>query len=149
MKRVLHGGILRVEFARQVRFGDHGIMRRKLVALVTKRTDPDLGEEINARIGVEDSGTCPAAERSVRESRNVRVRADRSDGSGQGNDALAGFKLGAGPDVPCHPNAVNPFGIGVRHYPISLKTTWNQINSERLLVLGFFRFLHNSNRVSE
>ncbi|KAK8564012.1 hypothetical protein V6N13_005770 [Hibiscus sabdariffa] len=71
----------------------------KMVVLVTKRTDLDLGSEINLRIGVEDGRTCPAPERTVREGRNVQVWADRSDRSGQRYHTLAGFKFDARPNV--------------------------------------------------
>lgn len=57
LERVLHGGVLRVEFAREVGFGDHGVVRRKMVTLVTERADPDLGREVNAGEGVKRGGT--------------------------------------------------------------------------------------------
>lgn len=55
---VLDGGVLRVEFTGEISFGNRGIMRRKMVALVTERADPDLGGEINARESVESGSTC-------------------------------------------------------------------------------------------
>ncbi|KAK8492564.1 hypothetical protein V6N13_054028 [Hibiscus sabdariffa] len=71
----------------------------KVVTLITKWTDPDLGSEIELRIRVEDGRTCPAPERSVREGRNVWVWADRSDRSDQRYHALAAFEFGARPNV--------------------------------------------------
>ncbi|KAK9017724.1 hypothetical protein V6N11_000729 [Hibiscus sabdariffa] len=60
---------------------------------------PDLGSEINLRIGVEDDRTCPASERSIREGWNARVWADRSNRSGQRYHTLVGFEFGARPNV--------------------------------------------------
>ncbi|KAK8678708.1 hypothetical protein V6N13_144200 [Hibiscus sabdariffa] len=60
---------------------------------------PDLGSEINLRIGVEDDRTCPTPERSIREGRNVWVWVDRSNRSGQRYHTLAGFEFGARPNV--------------------------------------------------
>ncbi|KAK8556014.1 hypothetical protein V6N13_070085 [Hibiscus sabdariffa] len=60
---------------------------------------PNLGNEINLRIGVEDDRTCPAPERSIRKGRNVRVWADQSNRSGQRYHTLAGFEFGARPNV--------------------------------------------------
>lgn len=53
---VLHGGVLRVEFAGEVSFGNSGIMRREVIALVAEGADPDLGSEIDTGEGVESSG---------------------------------------------------------------------------------------------
>ncbi|KAL4352750.1 hypothetical protein GQ457_06G024020 [Hibiscus cannabinus] len=92
-------GVLRVEFTRRVRFEDHGTILRKVVTLVTKWTDPDLGSEIDLRIRVEDDKTCLASERSVREGQNVQVWVDRSDRSSQWYHALATFEFGARPNV--------------------------------------------------
>lgn len=51
---VLHGGVLSVEFAGEIGVGDHGIVRREMVALVTERADPDLGGEVDASVRVEN-----------------------------------------------------------------------------------------------
>lgn len=99
-ERVLHGSVLRVEFTGEVSLGDHGIMRRKMVALVTERTDPDLGCEVHAREAVKDCGAGFAAKRRVWERGDVWVWTDRGNGGGEWDHALAGFDFGAWPYVP-------------------------------------------------
>ena len=91
------------------------VVRRERVPLEAERADPDLGGEIDAGEGVEDGDAGAALEGSVGEGRDVGVAADRGDGGGEGDDALAGFDLGARPDVPGHANSVHAFGIHVRH----------------------------------
>ena len=75
-KVIIDGGVLRVEFAGEVGFGDGVVMRGKVVALVTERTDPDLGSEIDAGERVECGGAGFATERGVAETGNVGVGPD-------------------------------------------------------------------------
>ena len=63
---VLIGGVLSVEFIGEICIGDHGIVRREMVALVTKGADPNLGGEGDASVRVESRGTSFLAKRSVR-----------------------------------------------------------------------------------
>ena len=60
-ERVLEGGVLRVEFGGDVGFGDAGVVRREVVALEAKRTDPDLGSKVDPAKGVEGRHTCLAS----------------------------------------------------------------------------------------
>ena len=50
------GGVLSVDFAEEIGIGDHGIVRREMVALVTEGADLDLGGEDDASVRVEDRG---------------------------------------------------------------------------------------------
>lgn len=51
---VVDGGVLRVEFAGDVGFGDGGsVMRREMVALEAEGTHPDLGGVVDATERVE------------------------------------------------------------------------------------------------
>lgn len=77
---VFDGGVLRVEFAGEIGLGDGVVVRREMVALIAEGTDPDLGGEVDAGEGVEGGGAGFAAERGVREARDVGVRADHGDG---------------------------------------------------------------------
>lgn len=43
------------------------------------------------------------------------MMADRRNGGGEWDDALAGLNLGARPDIPGHPNGVHPLRIRVGH----------------------------------
>lgn len=70
--------------------------------LIAKRPDPDLGNEIDTREGVENDRVGLAAKRGIREARNVKVRTNQGDGSSKRDDTLARFDLGAGPCIPCH-----------------------------------------------
>ena len=54
---VLNGGVLSVEFAREIGIGDHGIVRKEMVALVIERANPDLSGEDDASVRVENKGT--------------------------------------------------------------------------------------------
>lgn len=114
-KRVLDSGILRVEFAGEIRLGDRRVMRREVVALVAERADPDLGGEIHARKGVERGGAGLAAQRRVGKRGDVGVRPDRRDGGGEWDHALRCLHLSAWPDIPRHPDSVDSFGICVCH----------------------------------
>ena len=58
-----------VEFAAEIGIGDHGIVRREMVALITEVADPDLGGKDNASLRLENRGTGFAAKRSVGMSR--------------------------------------------------------------------------------
>ena len=62
---VLNDGVLSVEFARDIGIGDHGIVRRKMAALVTKKAYLDLGDKDDVSVRVENRGTGFAAKRSV------------------------------------------------------------------------------------
>jgi hypothetical protein len=86
-------------------------MRREMVTLETERTDPDLSGEVDATERVESGGACFATERSVRETRDVGRRTDQRNCGGEWDDAFAGFYFGAWPNVPCHANSVDTFGI--------------------------------------
>lgn len=108
---VFNGCVLGVKFPREIGFRDGVIMRRKMVPLITEGTDPDLGGEVDAGERVEGGGAGFAPERSVRELGNVRMRADQGDGGGERDDALAGFNFASWPNVPCHANSVDAFGI--------------------------------------
>jgi len=113
---VLDSGVLGIEFGREVGFGDLGVVRGKVVAVVAEGADPDLGGEVDAREGVEDGGAGLAAERRVGErGGNVGVGAEEGDGCSEGDDALARLHLGARPQVPRHSHTVNAFGIRVSH----------------------------------
>ena len=72
-KRVLDGGVLRVKLAGEVRFGDHGVMVGKVVALEAERADPDLGSEVDAAEGVEKGDASLATKRRVGERGDVRM----------------------------------------------------------------------------
>jgi len=141
---VLDGGVLGVEFAGEVGFGDGVVVRGEVVALVAEGADPDLGGEVDAGEGVEGGGAGFAAERGVLEAGDVRVGTDEGDGGGERDDALAGFDLGAGPHVPRHAHSVDTLGIWARHlrHPRSLtRGTGNCIshgnNSLTLFALQF------------
>ena len=62
---VLNDGVLSVEFARDIGIGDHGIVRRKMAALVTKKAYLDLGGKDDVSVRVENRGTGFAAKRSI------------------------------------------------------------------------------------
>ena len=62
---VLNGGVLSVEFAREIGIGDHGIVRREMAALVTKKAYLDLGGEDDISVRVENRGTGFVAKQSV------------------------------------------------------------------------------------
>lgn len=79
----------------------------KVVALEAKRTDPDLGSEVDAAEGVEKGDAGLTTKRSVREGGDVRMRSDRGNISGDWDDALASLHLGLRPDVPGHTNSVD------------------------------------------
>ena len=116
VKLVLEGGVLGIEFGREVRFGDLGVVRGKVIAVVAEGADPDLGGEVDAREGVEDGGAGLAAERRVgKRGGNARVGAEEGDGCGEGDDALARLHLGARPQVPRHSHTVHAFGIRLSH----------------------------------
>nr|POF20962.1 hypothetical protein CFP56_39985 [Quercus suber] len=72
-ENVLNGGVLSVEFAKEIGIEDHGIVRREMVALVTKKADPDLGSKDNTSLRVENRGTGFATKRSVGERGDVRI----------------------------------------------------------------------------
>lgn len=112
----MNSGVLRIKLARQMGLGDHGIMRREMTSLVTKRADPNLCGEVDTRKRVENGGARLATERRVRESGDLRVRTDRGDRGGEWNNALAGLDLGARPNIPGHTNSIDSFGICVRHF---------------------------------
>lgn len=62
----MDGGVLRIELAGEVGLGDHGVVRREVVALVAEGADPDLGREVYARERVEDGRAGLASEGRVR-----------------------------------------------------------------------------------
>lgn len=112
---VIHGGVLRVELAGEVRLGDHGVMRREMVSLVTERADPDLRGEVHARVRVEQSRACLASQRRVWERGDIRMRSDRRNRRREWDHALARFNLRTWPNVPRHPDSVESLRICVRH----------------------------------
>lgn len=71
-----------------------------MIALITERTDPDLGSIIHACISIKSGGAGLTAERRVGERRNLRMRTDRRDAGGERDDTLASFDFGARPGVP-------------------------------------------------
>lgn len=115
-KSVFNSGVLWVELAGKIGLRDHTIMRRKMVALITKGTDPDLGSEVDARERVEHGRAGFASERGIREPWDIRVRTDQADGSSKWDHALASFNLGTRPHVPCHSDSIDSFRICVRHF---------------------------------
>lgn len=86
---VLDGGVLGVEFAGEVGFGDGVVVRGEVVALVAEGADPDLGGEVDAGEGVEGGGAGLTTERGVREAGDVRVGTDQSHRRRQRDHALA------------------------------------------------------------
>ena len=66
--------MLSVEFAGEISIGDHGIVRREMVALVIERANLDLGSEDDASVRVENRGIGFVAKRSVGEHGDIRVR---------------------------------------------------------------------------
>ena len=70
----MNGGVLSVEFAEEISIGDHGIVRREMVALVIERANLDLGSEDDASVRVENRGIGFVAKRSVGEHGDIRVR---------------------------------------------------------------------------
>lgn len=136
---VLDGGVVGVELAGEVGVGDHGVVRREVVALEAEGADPDLGGEVDATEGVEDGGAGLAAERGVREGGDLRVGADRGDHGGEWDHALAGLNLRAWPRVPRHPDAVDALGIGARHlrHPERERERESQSGFCLLVCLGF------------
>ena len=117
VKLVLESGVLGIEFGREVRFRDLGVVRGKVVAVEAEGADPDLGGEVDAREGVEDGGAGLAAERRVGErGGNVWVGTEEGNGCGEGYDALARLHLGARPQVPRHAHSVHAFRIRRSHF---------------------------------
>lgn len=112
---VLDGGVLGVEFAGEVGFGDGVVVRGEVVALVAEGADPDLGGEVDAGEGVEGGGAGLTTERGVREAGDVRVGTDQSHRRRQRDHALARFNLRTGPHVPRHADSVESLGIWARH----------------------------------
>ena len=104
---VLNGGVLSVEFAREIGIGDHGIVRKEMVALVIERANPDLSGEDDASVRVENKGIGFAAKRSVGGRGDVKVRADWRNGGSEWDYALDCFNLCLWPYVPTHPNFVD------------------------------------------
>lgn len=88
---------MRVEFTGEVGFGDLGVVRGEVVAVIAEGADPDLGGEVDAGERVENGGAGFAAERGVAESGNIGVGVEEGDGGGEGNDALARFNFAAWP----------------------------------------------------
>lgn len=139
-KRVLDGGVLRVELAGEVGLGDQGVVRREMVALVAEGADPDLGVEVDAREGVEDGGAGLAPQRRVGERGDVRVAPDRSDAGGEWDHALAGLDLGAWPDIPRHAHSVDPFGVCVGHLRHCYLNSRGFSGFDRIGIEGFSGF---------
>ena len=114
---VLNGGVLSVEFAREIGIGDHGIVRREMVALVIEMANPDLSGEDNASVRVENKGTSFAAKRSIGERGGVKVRADWRNGGSEWDYTLDRFNLCLWPHVPTHPNSFDSLWLCVCHFP--------------------------------
>lgn len=87
-----------------------------MTSLIAKRADPNLGGKVNTGKRVKNGGARLTSERRVRESGDLRVRTDRSDRSGEWNNALAGFNFGTRPNIPGHTNSIDSFWICVRHF---------------------------------
>lgn len=115
-KSVFNSSVLWVELPGQIGLRDHTIVRRKMVALIAKGTDPDLGSEVDARERVEHGRAGFASERGIREPWDIRVRTDQGDGGSKWDHAFASFDLGARPYVPCHSDSIDSFRICVRHF---------------------------------
>lgn len=86
-----------------------------MVPLITKRADPDLGSEVDAREGVEDGRASLTSQRRVRERGDIRVRTHRRDTGGEWDHALAGLHLRSRPYIPRHSHSIDSFRICVRH----------------------------------
>lgn len=130
-ERIFNSSVVRVKLSGEIGFGDSVVMRREMVALVTEGADPDLGGEVDARERVEWGRTGLAAEWRVREARDVGVGADRGDGGGEWDDALAGFDFGAWPHVPCHADSVDAFWICVRHLRRHRRRRFGELGIEK------------------
>ena len=110
-ENVLISGVLSVEFAKEIGIGDHGMVRREMVTLVTEGAD--LGGEDDASVRFENRGTGFVAKQSIGD---VRVKADWRNGGSEWDYALAHFNLHSWPHVPTHLNFVNSFWICVLHF---------------------------------
>lgn len=112
---IFNGGVLRIEFTREISFRDSVVMRWKMVTLITKWTDPDLSGEINAGVRVENGGAGFATEGCIRKTGDIGMRTDEGDCGGEWDNAFGGFYFATWPDVPCHTDSVDSLGICVRH----------------------------------
>lgn len=69
---ILNGSVLREKLSREIIISNRMIMWGEMIAMETKRTDPDLGGIIDNRKRVEYRSTVSTTKRSVREKRGRR-----------------------------------------------------------------------------
>ena len=96
----LDGGVGGKQLGWEVRLGDGGVVRRKVVAGVTEGADPQLPVEVDAGVRVQTRRAPLAPHGVVGHHRHLRKRFARRHHRAEWHDALGGFDLAVGPHVP-------------------------------------------------